>query len=163
MGRIQRRISLHGACELVGGDRRSEQPEPADRDGAQCEAEPRPTQAQQQPRHANNERSGGRQYQRLREHAKFQPSHVDISSWLMTATSLPRHERRCRCSRESSHEKSRLGHRRMKTASVQEAQRSTPLTPEKQPILDGMRTYRESFTQNELDGITALYKLPAPG
>lgn len=71
----------------------------------------------------------------------------------------------------------------MVTASIQQAQQSAPLTPEKQAILDGMRTkmlaamdealnwdallpiylrtYRESFTQDELDGITAFYKSPA--
>ena len=96
MRRIERRVSLRRACELVGDDRRGEQPEPADRDGAQSETEPRPTQAQQQARHADNERTGGRQYQRLREHAKFQPGHVDFSCWLMAKTSLRRHERRCR-------------------------------------------------------------------
>ncbi len=71
----------------------------------------------------------------------------------------------------------------MVTSSMQQAQQDAPLTPQKQAILDDMRTkmlaamdealnwdtllpiymrtYRESFTQDEIDGITAFYKSPA--
>jgi uncharacterized protein len=71
----------------------------------------------------------------------------------------------------------------MVSASLQQAQQDAPLNPQKQAILNDMRkkmlgamdemlnwdtllpmymrTYRESFTQDELDGITAFYKSTA--